>query len=85
LFALEAFGDGVGLMKTIATGSVYMGTFAFFIVVSAAVIVPGLLLLQPLRLWSVLRSEKDALTPRERFRGELPTKNVFLYALLSSD
>ncbi|KIJ21976.1 hypothetical protein PAXINDRAFT_63506 [Paxillus involutus ATCC 200175] len=80
LFALEAFGDGVGLMKTIATGSVYMGTFAFFIVVSAAVIVPGLLLLQPLRLWSVLRSEKDALTPRERFRAVYPRCYNLSYA-----
>ncbi|KIK96554.1 hypothetical protein PAXRUDRAFT_138207 [Paxillus rubicundulus Ve08.2h10] len=72
LFALEAFSDGVGLMKTIATGSVYMATFALCIVVSAATIVPGLLLLQPLRLWSVLRLEKDALTPRQRFRAVYP-------------
>ncbi|KAF9245897.1 hypothetical protein BU15DRAFT_40651 [Melanogaster broomeanus] len=72
LFALEAFNEGVGLAPTIAAGSVYMGAFALVIVISAAVIVPGLLLLQPFQLWTVLRSEKDALTPRQRFRAVYP-------------
>ncbi|KAF9229033.1 hypothetical protein BS17DRAFT_688271 [Gyrodon lividus] len=72
VFAMEAFSDGVELTKTIATGSVYTGAFALLIVVIVAVIVPGLLLLQPFRLWAVLRSEKYAFTPRERFRAVYP-------------
>ncbi|KAH7886005.1 hypothetical protein F5I97DRAFT_1876997 [Phlebopus sp. FC_14] len=72
LFALGAFSEGREVTKTIADGLVYMGAFALVIVLTVAVIVPGLLLLQPVRLLTVLRSEKHALTPRQRFRALYP-------------
>lgn len=72
LFALEAFSHGVDIAKTVATGCVYMSAFAFVLIINVAVLFPGLMLLQPLRLWSVLHSEQDAVTPRQRFRGTAP-------------
>jgi hypothetical protein len=69
LFASEAFRREVGIVKTVATGCVYMSAFAFVLVINVAVLFPGLMLLQPVRLWSVLHSEQDAVTPRQRFRG----------------
>jgi calcium permeable stress-gated cation channel len=48
-----------------------MSILALSIVISLAVISPALLLLQPVRLWRVLRAERQALTPRQRFRGRL--------------
>lgn len=73
LFALEAFKLEVDIAKTVATGCVYMSAFAFVLVINVAVIFPGLMLLQPIRLWSVLHSEQDAVTPRQRFRAVYPT------------
>lgn len=72
LFALEAFSLGDDISKTVSTGCVYMGAFAFVLIINVAVIYPGLMLLQPFRLWSVLHSERDAVTPRQRFRGKVP-------------
>jgi hypothetical protein len=69
LFALEAFSLEVNIAKTVATGCVYMSAFAFVLVINVAVLFPGLMLLQPFRLWGVLHSEQDAVTPRQRFRG----------------
>lgn len=72
LFALEAFSLGDEIAKTVSTGCVYMGAFAFVLIINVAVIYPGLMLLQPFRLWHVLLSERDAVTPRQRFRGKIP-------------
>lgn len=72
LFALEAFSLGDNIAKTVSTGCVYMGAFAFILIINVAVIYPGLMLLQPFRLWCVLHSERDAVTPRQRFRGKSP-------------
>src|SRR5205807_4468408 len=72
LFALEAFSLGDDIAKTVSIGYVYMGAFAFVLIINVAVIYPGLMLLQPFRLWSILHSERDAVTPRQRFRGKIP-------------
>ncbi|KAG2120632.1 uncharacterized protein F5147DRAFT_662683 [Suillus discolor] len=80
LFALEAFSHGVDIAKTVATGCVYMSVFAFVLIINVAVLFPGLMLLQPLRLWSVLHSEQDAVTPRQRFRAVYPTTYDASYA-----
>ncbi|KAG0702753.1 hypothetical protein DFH29DRAFT_999137 [Suillus ampliporus] len=80
LFASEAFSLGVDIAKTVATGCVYMGAFAFVLVINGAVIFPGLMLLQPFRLWSVLHSERDAVTPRQRFRAVYPINYDASYA-----
>ncbi|KAG2159608.1 uncharacterized protein EDB93DRAFT_1236924 [Suillus bovinus] len=73
LFALDAFSHGVDIAKTVATGYVYMSAFAFVLVINVAVVFPGLMLLQPFRAWSVLHSEQDAVTPRQRYRAVYPT------------
>lgn len=80
LFALEAFSLEVDIAKTVATGCVYMSAFAFVLVINVAVLFPGLMLLQPFRLWCVLRSEQDAVTPRQRFRAVYPTTYDASYA-----
>lgn len=70
LFALRAFSANNQRSITVANGSIYMSALAMTIVITAAIICPALLLLQPIRLWHVLRAEKHAMTPRQRFRGE---------------
>ncbi|KAF9074954.1 hypothetical protein BDP27DRAFT_1213632 [Rhodocollybia butyracea] len=72
LFALEAFTTGTTPSKAVADGSIYMTVLATAIILQVAVIFPGLLLLQPFRLWRVVRAEKRAITPRERFRAVYP-------------
>ncbi|KAK0246151.1 hypothetical protein EDD85DRAFT_803276 [Armillaria nabsnona] len=72
LFALRAFSDGLNKASTVAKGSVYMTVFALSIVLQIAIIFPGLLLLQPLRLWRVMRNERHAITPRQHFRAMYP-------------
>lgn len=69
LFSLDAFDTGDNKTKTVADGSVYIAAFLLVLALNVAVIGPGLLLLQPLRLWRLLRSQKRATTPRQQFRG----------------
>lgn len=83
LFALEAFSLEVNIAKTVATGCVYMSAFAFVLVINVAVLFPGLMLLQPFRLWGVLHSEQDAVTPRQRFRAVYPTTYDVSYAAIA--
>ena len=47
-----------------------MSAFFLALVVNVAIIVPGLLLLQPSRLRKILWHERRAITPRQRFRGK---------------
>lgn len=70
LFALQAFSSEQGETKTIATGAIYMSVLALAVILNVAIIFPALLMLQPFHLWHVLRAEKQAVTPRQRFRGE---------------
>ena len=70
LFSLQAFSvHSKTTPKSVANGAIYMGVLALSIVVNVAVIFPALLLLQPSQLLRVLRAERHALTPRQRFRG----------------
>ncbi|KAG6842425.1 hypothetical protein C0991_007555 [Blastosporella zonata] len=69
IYSLQAFDSHSGVAKSIASGSIYMSILALAIIFNVAVIFPALLLLQPSRLWRVLRDEKQAVTPRQRFRA----------------
>ncbi|EKM83976.1 hypothetical protein AGABI1DRAFT_124299 [Agaricus bisporus var. burnettii JB137-S8] len=83
LFALQAFVDGSRHARSIASGSIYITVLILAIVILFAVIVPGLLLLQPIRLWNVLRAEQLAVTPRQRFRAVYPRTYDPTFALSS--
>lgn len=72
LFALHAFSVDLDKATMVAKGSVYMTVFALSIILQIAIIFPGLLLLQPLRLWRIIRGERRAITPRQRFRAMYP-------------
>jgi hypothetical protein len=71
LYAVNAF-QGGGAGKTVADGSILMTVLALAVIINVAIIAPGLLMLQPFRLWRVVRDERRAITPRQRFRGKLP-------------
>ena len=69
LFAVQAINANTGITRSLADGAVYMSTFTLALVIIVAIIVPACLVLQPFRLWAVLRAEKHAITPRQNFRG----------------
>ena len=71
LFSMRALSTNSGSTRSIASGGVYMAVLALAIIFNIAIIVPACLLLQPFRLWRVIRAEKQAVTPRQRFRGTL--------------
>lgn len=71
LFSMGAFNLHVGESQSVANGAIYMSAFAMMLIINVAVIFPGILLLQPMRLWRVVRAEQEAITPRQRFRGEV--------------
>lgn len=70
LFSMQALSTDSGQSQSVANGAIYMSAFAAVLVFNVAIIFPGLLMLQPIRLWKVLRAEKAAVTPRQRFRGQ---------------
>lgn len=74
LFSMQAFNTGTDPTLSLSNGAVYMSILALALIINVAIILPGCLLLQPLRLWRVIRAEKAAITPRQRFRGALPYK-----------
>jgi hypothetical protein len=69
LFSMRSFNDGAGEAISTANGSIYMAVMALAIILNIAIIFPGLMLLQPRRLLRVLKAERQAITPRQRFRG----------------
>lgn len=74
IYSLQAFNDAGaggtdGRTESVANGAIYMAILALSVVFACAIIFPGLLLLQPVRLWKVLKAERSAVTPRQRFRG----------------
>lgn len=69
LFSMHALSTDRGVTMSIADGVMYLSAFAMVLVLAVAIVFPGLLLLQPIRLWKVIRAEKIAVTPRQRFRG----------------
>ena len=70
LYAVNALQDD-GATKIVADGSIFMTVLALALVINVAIVSPGLLMLQPFRLWRVVRDERRAITPRQRFRGRL--------------
>ena len=70
LYSMNALNVGSEETRTLANGSIYMAVLAFALIINVAIIAPALLMLQPFRLWHVAQAEKQAITPRQRFRGE---------------
>jgi len=81
LYAVNAFQHAGGVGKTVADGSILMTLLALALVINVAIAAPGLLMLQPFRLWRVVRNERRAITPRQRFRGRF-SPSFFLFVLL---
>ena len=69
LFAFGALSRGTRASKTVADGSIYIAILALAIIINVAIASPALLMLQPLHLRHVLRAQRTARTPRQRFRG----------------
>lgn len=69
VFAMQSLVTDSGVTTSFANGIIYVSVFALVLVLTVAIVFPGLLLLQPIRLWKVRRAEKVAITPRQRFRG----------------
>ncbi|RDX50995.1 hypothetical protein OH76DRAFT_1507025 [Lentinus brumalis] len=81
LFSMRALSTNSGVSQSLANGAIYMSAFAMALVLNVAIIFPGLLLLQPIRLWKVIRAEKAAVTPRQRFRAVYPRTYDPSYAI----
>jgi len=69
LYAFGAFSQGTRRGESVADGSIYIAILLLAIVINVAITSPALLLLQPSRLRRVLRAERAAKSPRQRFRG----------------
>lgn len=71
VFSLNAIAVGIDRASSVANGSIYMSAFFLALIFNVAILAPGLLLLQPGRLRSVLTRERRSITPRQRFRGNV--------------
>ena len=69
LFSMQAINMNTGITRSLANGAIYMSTFTLALVLNVAIIIPACLVLQPFQLWAVVRAEKQAITPRQNFRG----------------
>ncbi|KAI0066505.1 hypothetical protein BV25DRAFT_1820469 [Artomyces pyxidatus] len=81
LFAFGSLSRNSQRTTTIADGSIYISVLVLAIVINLALIAPALLMLQPFRLRHVLRAEKAAVTPRQRFRAVYPRTYNPLFAM----
>ncbi|KAF7297179.1 MPN domain-containing protein [Mycena indigotica] len=72
IYTLQAFNSDGQQTASVADGSIFMAILALSLVFTVAIIFPGLLLLQPFRLYRVLRAQGRAVTPRQRFRAMYP-------------
>ena len=70
IVGVRALDDGNDAASSIASGSVTTAIFLLIILLNIAIIAPGLLLLQPIRLWKLWKAKKRARTPRQLFRGQ---------------
>ncbi|KAL6304772.1 hypothetical protein BKA93DRAFT_732188 [Sparassis latifolia] len=84
LFAIHSFSIHLSESESVGNGVIYMSAFALMLVLAVAVGFPALLMLQPLRFWRVIRTEKYAVTPRQRFRAVYPGAYNPSYALSCS-
>lgn len=79
LYAFSALSLSSQRPQKVADGAIYVTTLILGIALTVAVITPALLLLQPFHLMRVLRAEREAVTPRQRFRGKhQPQRNLKL-------
>jgi calcium permeable stress-gated cation channel len=69
LYAFGALSQGTRMSETVADGYVYITVLVLAVIIVVLATSPALLVLQPLRLRRVLRAERVAKTPRQRFRG----------------
>jgi hypothetical protein len=81
LYAFSALSNGTRVSKTVADGSIYIAILVLAILINIAIVSPALLMLQPLHLRQVLRAEKTARTPRQRFRATYPRTYNPLFAM----
>lgn len=72
LFATDSFNGGQHRPAAVSEGMVYIAILLMLITINLAIIAPGLLMLQPVRLWKTWKAQKTAVTPRQRFRGMSP-------------
>ena len=70
IVGLKGLDNGNNASSSIANGSVATAIFLLIILLNIAIIAPGLLLLQPVRLWKLWKAKKRARTPRQLFRGQ---------------
>ncbi|KAG9123087.1 hypothetical protein FRC07_000242 [Ceratobasidium sp. 392] len=80
IFGLQAFDTSTARTSTVANGATYIAVLLMVIVLNAAVIAPGLLMLQPVRLWKVWKAQKQSITPRQYFRAIYPKSFNPVYA-----
>jgi hypothetical protein len=81
LFGAHSLDTESGTATSVANGSIATALFLLLITINLAIIVPGLLLLQPVRLWRMYRREKRAITPRQHFRAIYPRIYNPIYAM----
>ncbi|KAG2022753.1 hypothetical protein CC2G_000479 [Coprinopsis cinerea AmutBmut pab1-1] len=81
LYSMESLSTEQDQTKSLANGSIYMSVLALALVINVAIIFPACLLLQPFRLWRVVRSERESITPRQRFRATFPRTYNPSYAM----
>jgi len=81
LFAMHSWSIDIGDSASVADGIIYMSMLALLLLLAVAVVFPGLLLLQPIRLIRVVLHEREAITSRQRFRAVYPTTYNPTYAL----
>ncbi|KAM6498584.1 hypothetical protein JOM56_006532 [Amanita muscaria] len=72
LSSIPAFTFKEATAISLADGSIASGILLLAIVTTITIIFPGLLLLQPVHLWRVTQAQRDAITPRQRFRALYP-------------
>lgn len=81
IFGARALDTQTRTASSVANGSVAAALFLFLITINLAIIVPGLLLLQPIHLWRMRRRQKRATTPRQHFRAIYPRIYNPIYAM----
>ncbi|CAE6437914.1 unnamed protein product [Rhizoctonia solani] len=80
IFGVGAFGADSQRSRTVADGTTYIAVILMVIVLNAAVIAPGLQMLQPIRFWKIYWAKQKAITPRQRFRALYPASFNPTYA-----
>ncbi|KAK2461512.1 hypothetical protein APHAL10511_005975 [Amanita phalloides] len=72
LYSLEAFSADITEALSVADGSISTSVLMLAIITSFVIISPGLLLLQPRHVLRTTRAQRDAITPRQKFRALYP-------------